>query len=411
MTTMKKTLTVATLLAASSVQAAGFYIGSTQSGRATGMGSAITAHTDDASSTWYNPAGILGVEKLDIQLGDTGIIPRLTFSPTQGAPAGVGETFNQEFSVSPPPHFYAAYRITEQLAAGVGVNVPYAARSNWEDSFVGKDLGHISRLAAWHINPTVAFQPHERVRLGLGFNIVRSTIEVRRDLNFLTSTGEIHIGGAAWGYGVNAGAQVDVVPKLLSLGVSYRGQVNMHFKGNADFQNVPASFEQRLVDQEVGGRVRLPTLVSAGLSLTPMEKLTVAADVNWQRWSDFPELFFDFGDDGFQPGTSDQPLRKEWENTVAFRVGGEYAFSDALTGRLGFVYDPTPSPEETLSPDLPDSDRLAFALGGGYELGGLKFDLGYQFVKLMDTDSAYPNMPGTFGGSAHVLSGTLGYSL
>jgi long-chain fatty acid transport protein len=409
--TIKKTLTVAALLAASSANAAGFYIGSTQSGRATGMGTALVGHIDDASANWYNPAGLLGVKKLDLQLGDTGIIPRLTFTPTQGAPAGVGQTYNQEFSVSPPPHFYAAYRISEKLAAGIGVNVPYAARSNWEDDFVGKDLGHISRLAAWHINPNVAFAPHERVRLALGFNLVRGTIEVKRDLNFLTSVGEVHLGGASWGYGLNAGAQFDVVPKLLTLGVTYRGQVNLHFKGDADFSGVPASFESRLVDQTVGGRVRLPTLVSAGLALTPMEKLTLGADVNWQRWSDFPELFFDFGDDGLVPGTLDAPLKKDWENTLTFRLGGEYAITEALTGRVGLVYDPTPSPVETLSPDLPDADRIAFALGGGYKLGGLKFDLGYQFVKLMDTDTSYPNLPGTMGGSAHVLSGTLGYAL
>lgn len=409
--TIKKTLTVAALLAAGSANAAGFYIGSTQSGRATAMGSAVTGHIDDASANWYNPAGLLGVKKLDIQLGDTGIIPRLTFTPGQGAPAGVGETYGQEFSVSPPPHFYAAFRIHEKVAAGVGVNVPYAARSNWEDDFVGKDIGHISRLAAWHINPNIAFAPHERVRLALGFNLVRGTLEVERDLNFLTSTGQVRLGGDSWGYGVNAGAQVDLVPKMLSLGVTYRGQVSLGFEGNADFQNVPASFEQRLQDQLIGGDVRLPTLVSVGLAYTPMENLTVAGDMNWQRWSDFPELFFDFQNDGFVPGTLDAPLAKDWEDTFAFRVGAEYGFTQALTGRLGFVFDPTPSPENTLSPDLPDANRIAVAVGGGYKASGIKFDLGYQFVKLLETDTTYPNLPGTMDGSAHVISGTIGYEL
>ena len=409
--TIKKTLTVAALLAASSANAAGFFIGTTQSGRATALGGAVVGHIDDASANWYNPAGLLGVKKLDIQLGDTGILPRLSFTPGQGAPRGVGETFEQEFTVSPPPHFYAAYRISEQFAAGVGVNVPYAARSNWEDDFVGKDIGHISRLAAWHINPNIAFAPHERVRLALGFNLVRGTLEVERDLNFLTSTGNVHLGGDAWGYGVNAGAQVDIVPKMLSLGVTYRGQVSLSFEGDADFQNVPASFEQRLQDQLIGGSVRLPTLVSVGLAYTPMENLTVSGDVNWQRWSDFPELFFDFQNDGFVPGTLDAPLVKDWEDTFAFRVGGEYGFTKELTGRVGFVFDPTPTPQNTLSPDLPDADRIAIALGGGYRLGGLNFDLGYQYVKLLDTDTTYPNLPGTMGGNAHVLSGTIGYKL
>ena len=38
------------------------------------------------------------------------------------------------------------------------------------------------------------------------------------------------------------------VPKLLTVGLSYRSPIKFSFEGNADFQNVPQEFERRLVE-------------------------------------------------------------------------------------------------------------------------------------------------------------------
>ncbi len=77
---MKKTLTVLTLLAAGTSQAAGLAI-DTQSARSTGMGSTGVASSRDASSIFYNPAGILGINKLDAQLRPNRRLQRTRFAP------------------------------------------------------------------------------------------------------------------------------------------------------------------------------------------------------------------------------------------------------------------------------------------------------------------------------------------
>jgi long-chain fatty acid transport protein len=91
-------------------------------------------------------------------------------------------------------------------------------------------------------------------------------------------------------------------------------------------------------------------------------------------------------------------------------VGGEYLVTDALAVRAGFVYDPTPSPEETLAPDLPDADRLKLSVGAGYGFGAFRVDAGYQLVLLQERRSTFPLLPGTYDGMAHVVGLTLGYS-
>ncbi len=402
---MKKTLTVVTLLAAGASQAAGIAI-DTQGGRATGMGSTGVASSKDAASIYYNPAGILGVKKLDIQLGDSLILGHLGFTADA---TGTEQTQNPS---SPPPHGYVVYKLTDQLAAGVGVFTPFGANSLWPEDFVGRQIARESQVATFDINPTVAFAPMPWLRLGVGFQAVYGSLEARRQIVVpppspaAGATGELALSTSTWGLGYNAGLQADVLPGMLTLGAHFRSRVLMFLEGDADFSDFPAPVAPAFQDQDVRLDVALPASLGLGLSLTPMQKLTLAVDANWVRWSEVRQLLFEFQTNP----EFNQPSVKNWEDRWNFHVGGEYMVTDALAVRAGFVYDPTPSPAETLAPDLPDADRIRVSLGAGYAFSAFRVDAGYQFVNLMENRSTFAPLPGTYRGSAHVIGLTLGYS-
>ncbi|AKJ08198.1 long-chain fatty acid transport protein [Archangium gephyra] len=391
---MKKTLTVVTLLAAGASQAAGLAI-DTQGSRATGMGSTGVASMRDASSIYYNPAGILGVNKLDIQLGDSLILGHLSFTP-QGS--DVEQTQDPS---SPPPHGYLVYKITDQLAAGVGVFTPFGAKSKWPEDFVGRQIARESQVATFDINPTVAFAPLSWLRLGVGFQAVYGTLDASRQTP--GGTGELALSTSTWGMGYNAGVQADLLPGMLTLGAHFRSRVLMFLEGDADFSG-PVS--AAIPDQPVRLDVELPASLGLGVAFTPMQKLLLAADVNWVKWSSVQQLLFEFE----TTPTLNQPSVKNWEDRWNFHVGGEYMVTDALAVRAGFVYDPTPSPAATLAPDLPDADRIRVSLGAGYAFSSFHVDAGYQFVSFMENESTFSPLPGTYKGSAHVIGLTLGYS-
>ncbi|MCY1082657.1 OmpP1/FadL family transporter [Archangium lansingense] len=403
---MKKTLTVVTLLAAGASQAAGLTI-DTQGGRATGMGSTGVASMKDASAIYYNPAGIMGVNKLDIQLGGSLILVDLGFTPDA---TGVEQS---QSPVSPPPYGYFVYRINEQLAAGVGVFTPFGANSKWPDDFVGRQLALESRVATYDINPTLAFAPVKWLRLGVGFQAVYGTINVRKQIVVpppspaAGATGQVELATNDWGFGYNAGVQADVMPGLLTLGAHFRSGIAMSTQGNADFSGFPDPVAPSFPDQPVSLDVDLPASLGLGVSFTPLnEKLTLTADVNWVRWSTIEQLLFELE----TTPQFNQPSVKNWENRWNVRVGGEYKVTDALAVRAGFVYDPTPSPEDTLAPDLPDADRLKISVGAGYAFSAFRVDAGYQLVLLQEQRSTFPPLPGTYNGMAHVIGLTLGYS-
>ena len=395
---MKKTLSLVAILAAGTSQAAGFQI-DTHSARATGTGGAATAWLEDSSAIYYNAANIVGVKKLDITIGDTGILPSITFQRT-GAPEAEG----QKTTLSPPPHLFIVYKPFEKAAFGVGVFTPFGARSRWEDGFSGRFRGFESSLATYYINPTFAYELHERFRFGVGLDIARATIELTRGLDFVNSEGSLHLGGADWGSGFNVGVQAKVLDNL-KMGLHYRSAIDIEFQGKADFQNIPVEFQSRLKDQNAKAGVVLPSTVTAGLSYAPLDRLMLAFDASWVDWSTFSELSIRFDDPSIN-----NPLPKRWRAKWKYSLGAEYGVTDALQVRAGLVYDPSPSPNYTLTPDLPDANRIKATVGLGYQLRPFRADLGYQFVALADKQSSAPGISGTYSGSAHVFGLTLGFS-
>lgn len=400
MTHMKKTLSLVALLAAGSSQAAGFQI-NTQSARSSGMGNAAAAWLDDSSAIYSNAANILGVNKLDVQIGDTGILPAIKFTPDNGTEQG------QKTTLSPPPHLFLVYKPFDRAAVGLGIYTPFGARSRWEDGFVGRFRAQESALSVYNINPTAAYQLHERFRVGGGINIYRSTLELKRALGFVESEGQVHLGGSDWGWGYNIGVQAVLWPKLVTFGLHYRSAADLSFKGQADFQNVPVEFQTRLPDTRVQGDVTLPATIAAGIAVTPLENLKIAFDANWVDWSSFQELAIEFPDN---PAINN-PLPKQWRAKWNYHLGAEYGVTQAFQVRAGLIYDPAPSPGSTLTPDLPDANRFGVSGGLGYNWNGLRADFAYQFVSLSDKESSAPGMSGVYNGSAHVFGLTLGYSM
>ena len=395
-------LTAAWLMLLSTVAfGAGFKL-DVHGSRATGMAGAVTSFIDDPSAIYYNPAGIAGRKGFGIQAGVTLVIPMLSFTH-----ADDGDVTSSPLNVSPPPHAHITFGITDDLSIGIGVFSPFGAAGHWPADWEGRFKAIKSSLQTFDINPTIAYRLHPRLKLGLGYNAVRGTLVIERGLNFVDSEGKVELGGGAWGFGWNAGLQVEIVENHLWFGASFRSPVTMRFEGNAHFTNVPTEFGGRLKDQPITGRVVLPTQANFGFSIKPTDNLRLALDADYVEWSSFTDLTINFENPDLTV-----PLQKRWVDQVSVHVGGEFNPTKSVAVRLGFVYDPTPSPRYTLTPDLPDSTRLKVTAGVGWQHeSGFGVDLGYQFVVLTGADSFAPGFAGTYSGTAQVIGLTLTYRM
>lgn len=395
---LRRTALTLALAGASTAGAAGFAV-DTQAARATGLGTAISGVVDDPSSLYYNPSGLVRAKGLQVQLGVSLLLPSINIEPADG-----GATQSTEASVSPPPHLYASYRVHDRVAFGIGLSTPFGANSKWPEGWRGAELTRSASLAVYDMSAAGAVQLHERLRMGGSLRLLRGTVHIERELNFIDSRGSVELGGSGWGFAWSVGGQLDIIPSMLVLGVNYRSGSSMDFDGRAHFDS-PPSFESLMRDQPISSNVDIPSFLLMGLAWTPLEQLTVAFDAHYVGWSSFRELRFEFEDPALTSTT-----RKDWGDAWSYHLGGEYRM-DALSLRLGLVYDTTPSPDGTLTPDLPDSDRFKVAAGVGYQLGMFTGDLGYQYVALIGKRSTAPAFPGHYGGHAHVVGITLGAKL
>jgi len=400
-TTLTRVLVTLTLVSiAAPARAAGFSL-DVQSARGTGMASAMTAFIDDSSAVFFNPAGIAQGKILDAQLGVTMIAPKFTYTNRNG------DSTDTTFRIVPPVNAYVSGGITDNLSLGLGLTSPFGSTLGWPKGWEGRRLITEVSIQTFNLNPTAAYRIGP-VRLGAGLQVMRGTVHLQRQIAFGETEGSSDIGAGTWGVGANIGAQVEAIPKLLSFGAHYRSAVKLSFDGLAHFENVPEPLRNAIHDQRGSTSLLTPDTFALGAAVRPTPSLLLAADVVWYGWANFRSVDIHFPDDASNTLSTSTP--KSWHNVVNYHLGAEAAVSDAWRVRGGLIYDPSPSPKNTLTPDSPDADRVEIALGGSYlHASGFRAEVGYRLVVFLTKDSTAPELPGQYGGFANVLGLSLGY--
>lgn len=381
-------------------RAAGFAL-DVHSARPTGMATAVTGFIDDSSAIFYNPAGIARGKILDAQVGATLILPSFSYTNRSG------QSTSTEFRVVPPVNAYVSGGITDDLSVGLGFFSPFGSTLSWPDGWEGRRQITDISIQTFFLNPTVAYR-FGPVRIGAGFQLVRSTVRLQRRLAFGEREGGVDLGGATWGFGGNIGAQVDAIPKRLHFGIHYRSAVKLNYDGLADFDNVPEPLANAIQDQPVSTSLLTPDILSMGAAFRPVPSLLLAADVVWYGWANFRSVDLNFPEDA--GGTLSNSRPKRWSNIANYHIGAEGEVTTAWRVRGGLVYDPTPSPGDTLTPESPDANRINFAVGGSYvHTSGVHVDVGYRLVILLKRESTARELPGDYQGTANLLGLTVGY--
>jgi long-chain fatty acid transport protein len=387
------------VLFAAPVFAAGFQL-NVQSARGVGMAGAFTALADDASATYYNPAGLTAAGRgFEVMAGDSLILPEVHYTSPSG------QNSSAAFTATPPPHVYGRVGVLDWLAFGLGVFTPFGNQVAWPSNWAGQYVSTQANLQTFDINANAAVRPNSRLSLAFGFNVMRGTVYLARNLNFIDAQGSVELGGGAWGWGYNAAMNVDIIENMLTLSATVRSPIKMDFHGNAHFTNVPEELNAQLYDQQVAATVQLPLTATFGLGFK-YKRVKLDLDFAYTAWSTFTALNVTFLGN---PALS-VPVPKSFWDAGSVGVGAEIEVWNDLYARFGFMWDPTPAPQSTLGPDLPDSTRLNFSTGIGWRhTSGFLVDFGFQLVALLNHPSTLPTLPGSYGGTAEVLTLTFGW--
>jgi long-chain fatty acid transport protein len=367
-----------------------------------GLGNAFAggaAVAEDASTIFFNPAGLTRLSGSQFALAGYYIVPKseynnksATVSPALpvvgGTPLSGGDGGNAGESAF-LFNFYFAQEISKQLHAGLGVTVPYGLGTDYDRNWVGRYHAVKSDLLTIDINPSVAYRVNKWLSLGGGISAQYAKAELTNAVDFGTIG---FIGGAGtlpqsldgftklnaddWGWRWNVGILVE--PKAnLRFGLAYRSDIDYTLKGDAKF-DVPAGAEAiaigaGLVDTDAKGQVTFPGHASLSAYWQIHEKFAVMGDIFWTNWSKLNELSIELGTG------RDSVTTLDWKDTYRFSLGGSFYPNRNWTWRAGIAYDQTPVPNDKLrTPRIPDNDRIWATMG-----------LSYTFSKSFGIDIAY----------------------
>lgn len=381
------------LLASSSALAGGFLVYE-PFGDSVARGGASVGNPNKPNAIWFNAGGLALQPDFGLTVGTLYTTSRNDFEAKD-----TGEKVDAVAGNYLLPHLFVAAKPTDWMSVGIGAYSVYGLGTEWPENWFGREYGIYSAMTTVSINPTIAFKLMDNLGLGLGFDIIRGSVETRSGIPEPIG-GEALFGGEGWGYGLNVGLAWQPIPNVFHVGAAYRSRARMEFTGRIDY-DPPAEFTRDLVDQSGTGDLVVPDILALGVSYWPHPKLELALDGVMVMWSTYDVTKIKL-DDG-----TPMDVVHDYHNSFVARFGMEWQTPlEGFITRFGLIYDQSPAPSEHLEPTLPDADQIDITAGIGYRWSWLSLDLGYQLDYFLPSEATggVAGPEGTYRTIAHMLA-------
>ncbi|HZW24929.1 MAG TPA: outer membrane protein transport protein [Gallionella sp.] len=397
-----------------------------------GMGNAYAggaASAEDASTIYYNPAGMSRLKGKQVAVALHAIRPSAKFAPGAMAAGALlqpaGNNGGDPGDWGYVPNGYFSMEIDPAMRFGVGVNVPFGLQTNYDPAWIGRFQAIQSKIQTINVNPALSYRVSDRLTLGAGLNYQTIDGTLTSAVNYSAAAFSIGGGGAlaaiggagvegvstikgndaAWGY--NFGILMDATPQT-RIGLAYRSTIDYTLTGTVTFTNRPALLAAAIPDGAVSLNVKMPDTFSASVFHQMDGKWDVMADATWTGWSVFKQLKIDRAS-----GANLITVRENWKDTLRLSVGANHHYDDQWMTRMGLAYDQTPVPDAFRTARIPDQSRIWLSFGGQYKPGkDSAIDVAYTHLFIKDAPIAdnqaaagKGNLSGTYGSIAtNILS-------
>lgn len=397
--------------------------------RAMAQAGAFAARAYDPSAIFFNPAGLSYQRGFQFMAGATLIVPSYSFfGPTN---LMRNDRWDMVTNIFYPPNVYITNTWTDGYLKGLGVGIglvtPYGLGTEWEDDWIGKSVTREIQLQTFYVTPTVSYAINDMVSVGVGANIVFSSVSLRRAVPNFSPELELNLEGTGkTAFSWNAGVLVRPFEDL-SFGFTYRAETQVDFEGTAEFKaagfsTLPASLAALFPGGDVKTSMRPPATWFAGVAWSPMRNLELEFDYQGIQWSSYDKLEVDFVNDAASDPTgtvkqADASSPKNYKNVYILRFGGEYSLPDyGLKLRAGYFFDHNPVPDEHLEPLLPDADRHGLNIGIGIDLTpNITLDISYLDLIFKNRSTASTSQPdgvyldGLYTGNAQLFGADISF--
>ena len=395
---MKRILITTALLAGVFSYAGGFRV-SLQGVKQLAMAH-TSAHTEDASVAFFNPAGISFIpNKLSVAVGGFGAITEVEYQSLETL-----QSYKTENPLGTPLYAAIAYKVTNNVSVGLSVTTPFGSTVKWADDWTGREIVQKMELKSFYFQPMVSYKFNDWASIGVSYIYAKGIVDWDKAVTNLGGTLNIN-DEKATGSGFGVGFYLKPSSNL-DLSIAYRSPVIMKAdNGVATFTGVPEAVltSPQLnvgADGQDAFTAELPLVDEyiIGLTYRITPKWLVSADFNYHGWERYSKLTLDFENAqvGNQADKTVLVSPKNFKNAKTFRIGTQYMLTDKLAGRLGYYFDESPYEDNYFIPETPSFDASVFTTGLGYKFGKLGVDLAaaLSLPQARQVDNAYLNFKG-----------------
>ena len=402
-----------------------------QEQNASGLGHAYAggaAAAEDVSTIFYNPAGLVRLQSMQLVVAANLICPSTKFHDG-GSQAAFGQplggTGGDAGSCAGVPNLYFGVPFTDKWSFGIGVNVPYGLKTEYDSDWLGRFQAIKSKVETYNVNPVLSWEPTPQWTVGAGVSFQRLNAELTNQVNYaaayaqgvqsavasglvpaaaaptligagagLESGARVKGDDSSWGW--NVGVLWQATPQT-RIGAAYRSKIKYDVDGNVNFDNPTAvgtlppqlapagaailnGVNAQLFDGGVTLKIKMPSTANVSVFHQFDNKWDLMADLQYTGWSSIEQLQI-VRTTGPILSTTPENFRNTWRVSA----GANYRYTDKWTLRGGVAWDQTPVRDEQRTPRLPDNDRTWLAFGAQYKFSdNWSIDAAYAYIWLRD---------------------------
>lgn len=415
---------MAALAAAQGAWASGFQL---LEQNASGLGDAFAgsaAVAEDASTIYYNPAGMTKLKDHEFSLGGNIITPSYKFTDngSSNAPAAAGSNGGDAGGSALVPNAYFSWRLAKDWYGGLGISAPFGLKTEYDNDWVGRFQSTKFDIKTYNINPSLAWRINDKVSVGGGLDWQRMTAVYERYLvigdpsvpqAFWPATVQktqtkLDVNDDAWGW--NLGGLFTLSPTT-TVGLSYRSAIKHKLKGNLSFNGPVAGASAQTTDGDAEADLKLPDTAIMSVTQKLDDTWTMLGDISWTGWGKINTLDI-LRTSGSLSGTVAQTLDVKFRNTWRVALGAHQKLNDTWKMKYGVAWDQSPvKGADTRLVSLPDNNRLWLTLGTQYKLNeNARIDLGGAYLIIHDTtidnnqtSAGRGEVKGTYKGSVSLI--------
>jgi long-chain fatty acid transport protein len=363
---------------------------------ASGLGNAYAgsaAVAENASTIFYNPAGMTQLQDREFSLGGSAIRTSFKFSDNGSIAPGLSGDGGDGGGWGFVPNAYLSWALAKDWYVGLGIGAPFGLKTEYNTPWVGAAQSTKFDLKTYNINPSIAWRANDWLSLGAGVSWQKVDAEYVRTVGtngvpgvpvglLPNSTATLNLDDTAWGWNIGALFKPAAQTKI---GVSYRSKVKYETTGDVSL-NGPSPAFNAARSSGAKAEIDMPDTFILSLVQGIGDKWELLGDVSWTGWSSIPQV-----DIYRSSGAPLQVLDTHFDDAWRFAVGANYKIDEAIKLRFGIAYDqtPVPSAEHRLT-SLPDNNRTWFSTGVQWKpnkTSALDAGLAYLYVKDADINN------------------------